>query len=310
MVNRYFIGILSATVMVLFGVTASAQHASRQTEVTVFFRTSSHTIEKTYFGNTEALNKLDKTIDIFRMNIDSVTIVAYASPDGNVAYNTALSARHAASMHKYLNTKYPDVDFKNVKEIVGGPDFDGLTRKIEADSKVPYRREVLEIVRNWGSNPDATFRKLRTLRNGVPFNYIRYHYLPWLRTATTVIFHYNASISLYKEQQEQLGINENAGFQDFVMPKSDVNWGQGSSTDLMPSPVPGQSSTTGSWTSSSTAGAGTVSVPAANAASAQGSEIGHRFQSDAVFLTVGDDCPGKRMFAFVFKRKTEIVSFL
>lgn len=256
-------------VMVLCSYAAKAQHASRQTEVTVFFRTNSSTVERAYFGNAEALDKLDKTIDVFRMNIDSITIVAYASPDGNVAYNTALSARRASSMHKYLNTKYPDVNFKHVKEIVGGPDFDGLTRKIEADSKVPYRREVLELVRNWGSNPDLTFRKLKLLRNGVPYNYIRYHYLPWLRTATTVIFHYNASISLYKEQQEQLGIKENAGFEDFVMPKSDVNWGQGSSTELMPSPVPGQSSTSGTWSSSSTAGAGTVSVPAANATSGQ-----------------------------------------
>lgn len=263
--NRRLIFALSAMVMVLFGVRASAQHASRETQVTVFFKTSSSTIERSYFGNAEALNRLDKTVDIFRMNIDSVTIVAYSSPDGNVAYNTALSARRAASMHKYLNSKYPDVDFKNVKEIVGGPDFEGLTRKIEADAKVPYRREVLEIVRNWGSNPDATFLKLKALRGGVPYNYIRYHYLPWLRTATTVIFHYNASVSLYKEQQEQLGIKESAGFKDFVMPKSNVNWGQGSGTELMPSPVPGESSTSGAWRSSQASGAAVVPPTAVDA---------------------------------------------
>ena len=206
-----------------------AQHAKHSTEITVFFRVNSSTIDLGYFGNAEALTSLDKTIDMFRMNIDSVSIVAYASPEGDYAYNTALSARRAASMRKFLETRYNDVDFKNIQEVVGGPDFDGLARKIEADTRVPYRKEVLDIVRNWGDNPVATFRKLKALRNGVPYNYIRYHYLPWLRTATTVIFHYNASVSLYKEQNERLTVS--GGSSSYVLPQA-YDGGAGSAANV------------------------------------------------------------------------------
>ena len=194
-----------------------AQHAKHSTEITVFFRVNSSSIDLGYFGNAESLTSLDKTIDMFRMNIDSVSIVAYASPEGNFAYNVDLSSKRAAAMHNFLVNRYNDVDFKNIKEVVGGPDFDGLTRRIEADTQVPYRKEVLDIVRNWGSDPVATFRKLKALRNGVPYNYISYHYLPWLRTATTVIFHYNASVSLYKEQNQQITVSENSSY---VLPEA------------------------------------------------------------------------------------------
>ena len=219
------------TVLLMASVIGRAQHASKSTEVTVFFRVNSTVIDLGYFGNAEALQKLDKTIDIFRMNIDSVSIVAYASPEGNFQYNQWLSANRAAAMRKLLVEKYGDVDFKSIKEIVGGPDFDGLTRKIEADPNVPYREEVLEIVRNWGNEPVATFKALRALRGGKPYNYISYKYLPWLRTATTVIFHYNASVSLYKEpdakQQGEVG-------SDYVLPAKSSSVDQTTATAADP----------------------------------------------------------------------------
>ena len=219
------------TVLLMASVIGRAQHASKSTEVTVFFRVNSTVIDLGYFGNAEALQKLDKTIDIFRMNIDSVSIVAYASPEGNFQYNQWLSANRAAAMRKLLVEKYSDVDFKSIKEIVGGPDFDGLTRKIEADPNVPYREEVLEIVRNWGNEPVATFKALRALRGGKPYSYISYKYLPWLRTATTVIFHYNASVSLYKEpdakQQGEAG-------SDYVLPAKSSSVDQTTATAADP----------------------------------------------------------------------------
>ena len=218
-------------VLLMVSTVGHAQHASRSTEVTVFFRVNSTVIDLGYFGNAEALLKLDKAIDIFRMNIDSVSIVAYASPEGNFQYNQMLSAKRAAAMHNLLVEKYNDVDFKSIKEIVGGPDFDGLTKKIEADPNVPYREEVLEIVKNWGQNPVATFKALQALRGGKPYSYISYKYLPWLRTATTVIFHYNASVSLYKEPDaKQQG---DAG-SDYVLPSRSNSANQNSAIEADP----------------------------------------------------------------------------
>ena len=218
------------TVLLMASVIGRAQHASKSTEVTVFFRVNSTVIDLGYFGNAEALQKLDKTIDIFRMNIDSVSIVAYASPEGNFQYNQWLSANRAAAMRKLLVEKYNDVDFKSIKEIVGGPDFAGLTKKIEADPNIPYRDEVLRIVRNWGEDPVATFKALRALRGGKPYSYISYKYLPWLRTATTVIFHYNASVSLYKEPDAKQGESGT----DYVLPARNSSVNQTSATEADP----------------------------------------------------------------------------
>lgn len=174
-----------------------AQAAHTTSDVTVFYRVNRYDIERGYLSNADALSELDSLINRYGMNIDSVSIIAYASPEGHFDSNVILSKRRALAMHRYLRDNYPEVNFGHVTEYAGGPDFAGLTRRVQEDMNVPYRSEVLAIVEDWGNDPDRTFARLKTLRGGAPYAYIRRHYLPWMRTATTILIHFNASVSVY-----------------------------------------------------------------------------------------------------------------
>lgn len=212
---------------------AWAQKASRQSDVTVFFRVNKWDIEWGYLGNFESLTRLDKIVDEFRMNIDSVSIIAYASPEGRYGSNTVLSMNRARAMRNYLETTYPGVDFKQINEFAGGPDFNGLTERLRRDEELPYRDEVLALVSNWGPNPDVTFARLKQLRGGEPYRYIRYKYLPWLRSATTVIFHYNPCVSLYKEDTHRSEATTR-DLTSLVLPKESVKESTTSTFSIIP----------------------------------------------------------------------------
>lgn len=178
---------------------ATSQDAREMGDAFITFRFDDARVDPGYMDNRSQLEALASLVERFRMNIDSVTVIAFASPEGRYSYNQKLSARRARAMRNYLQRKWPDVQFGKIREFAGGPDFDGLTKALADDPQLPWRDDVLAIAADWGSKPDVTFRRLMELRDGEPYAYISEKYLPWLRNATTVIFHYDRNTSLYEE---------------------------------------------------------------------------------------------------------------
>lgn len=70
---------------------------------------------------------------------------------------------------------------------------------VEADRKLPHRKEVLSILRNQKQGKDARMRRLYKLRGGYPYSYIRKNILPYLRTATTCVVYWTADALAEKE---------------------------------------------------------------------------------------------------------------
>ena len=179
---------------------ATSRDAFEVGDASITFRVAQADILPDYQDNALQLERLAECIERFRMNIDSVTIIAFASPEGRYAFNQKLSARRASALHNYLLETWPDVSFGTVREFAGGPDFKGLAALLEDDPDVPFKDEVMALVRKWDVAPEATFRRLMTLRDGEPYEYIREKYLPWQRIATTVIIHYDRHVSLYEKR--------------------------------------------------------------------------------------------------------------
>ncbi len=178
---------------------STTQDAREMGDAFITFRFDDARVDPGYMDNRSQLENLASLVERFRMNIDSVTVIAFASPEGRYSYNRKLSSRRARSMRDYLVRKWPDVKFGKIREFAGGPDFDGLTKALSEDPNLPFRDEVTALAAHWGANPDATFRRLMELHDGEPYAYISEKYLPWLRNATTVIFHYDRATSLYEE---------------------------------------------------------------------------------------------------------------
>ena len=217
--------------------TGKAQHAQYESKVTVYYRVNLCDIEPDYLDNARSLTLLDSLIERYRMNIDSVSIIAYASPEGHFDANVILSRRRAAAMRGYLKSHWPDVDFGPVTEFAGGPDFSGLTRRIREDDAFPYRDDVIPIVSDWGSDPDRTFQRLKAVRSGVPYAYIRRYYLPWMRTATTILIHYNASVSVYQEAGDSHVVTPDGGLSSRYLRPSEVTVYDALGGELLPAGV-------------------------------------------------------------------------
>lgn len=193
---------LLAGVLLLMWAPLQAQHGVWTAGATVTFPVGKADIRPTYMQNQAQLRRLDTLVNAFRMNIDSVSVVAFASPEGRFERNVELSQLRAQAMTAYLHKTYQDVQFGHIQEFAGGPDYQGLSAQILEDEKLPYREEVLDLVQNWGGHPEKAFQKLTALRGGVPYKYIYKKHLPWLRNATTIFIHFNKSVSIYEEPEQ------------------------------------------------------------------------------------------------------------
>lgn len=181
-----------------------AQSMAEKSEVVVYYRHDKHSIDHRYLSNPEAFTTLDSIFLHHADAIDSISIVAYASPEGRSTYNQWLSGKRAESMKRFLRVKYPEVDFSNLATYAKGEDFEGLVRMVEADKKVPHRKEVLRILNNKKLHVDNRMKQLYALRGGYPYAYIRKNILPYLRTATTCIIYYNPAALAEQEVLSQV----------------------------------------------------------------------------------------------------------
>ena len=213
--------LLSVWPLAAVGSGVSSIPSDRSAEATVTFRFDSAMLERDYMDNKVQLARLAEIVESFRNNIDSVSIVAYASPEGNYDYNVALSKRRADALRDYLLSNWSDVRFGLVKEFAGGPDFAGLAALIEGDAEVPYRDEVLPVIRQWGAGTRDGLEELKGLRGGEPYAYVSSRYFPWLRNATTVIIHFDGTKSYYRKAEPASSgsvLSENVGSSSVVHP--------------------------------------------------------------------------------------------
>lgn len=66
-----------------------------------------------YMDNIHVFNALDSLFsshDTVSQKISSIHILAFASPDGNTAYNEQLAERRAINIKNYLIRKFPHID--------------------------------------------------------------------------------------------------------------------------------------------------------------------------------------------------------
>lgn len=179
--------------LMLSTTTLFSQTTHHKAEVTLYYRYDKSNLDASYLTNPSAFRQLDRLMESYEGAIDSIVVVAHASPEGKVAYNQALSERRAATMERYLRDHFKDMELPPLKVYPRGEDFDGMIRMIEQDKKVPHKKEVLRILSQKDVHPDTRVRQLISLRDGYPYSYIRRNILPWLRTATTCIVYFKTT---------------------------------------------------------------------------------------------------------------------
>ncbi len=202
-----------------------------QVESFLDFEVNKVDIRPEYMNNPQELAKIRTMIDELKsdpsVEVKSLDIVGYASPEGSLANNKRLSEGRAMALRDYLGSRY-DFRRNQYQTIFGGENWDGLVKALEAGD-MDYKEEVLAIIDNY---PLETERKakLKQLQSGMPYQYLLRNVYPRLRVAVCKVnfnvknFDVEEAKEVIKTRPQNLSLNEMfmvansypAGSQEFV----------------------------------------------------------------------------------------------
>lgn len=121
-------------------------------------------------------------------HIDSITVYAYASPEGVYEHNVWLSRKRAEAARRYILEHLPagrSLDEECIRLRPMEENWEGLRREIEANYHRADRDRVMEILDARVGNDTKKWR-LQQLDNGYTYKYIIRHHMPELRLATWI----------------------------------------------------------------------------------------------------------------------------
>lgn len=159
--------------------------------IVLYFKINGAILDSAYMDNGESLKKLDDLIKngLMISNLDSITIVASSSPDGNEASNLELSKKRAESVKTYIASKYPYIANELIRAQYIGENWIGFKRLIEKDKNIPHRQKLLEIM-NSKREEGAKEWLIRILADGESWRYIKKNFLPLLRVGAICVIYY------------------------------------------------------------------------------------------------------------------------
>ena len=176
--------------------------------VKVYFRQSESTLDVNYMDNKAALQKFADEVKLYyndpSAHFGQIQIISGVSPEGTKQVNDRIAKLRAQSIVSWINREIgAEVGFR-VDML--GVDWDKLIELVKADSNVPYRDEVLEVltsvpavtVKNGVEQP-LRFNALRQMRKGVCYDYLYRKLFPELRFAA-------ARIEFWREANPELNI--------------------------------------------------------------------------------------------------------
>lgn len=150
----------------------------------LYFRFDKALVDIGYMDNNKTLRHLDSILTDHELclRIDSIHILSFTSPEGNVAYNTRLARQRSAAVKGYLVWKYPHIDQYRIHPRPQGENWQELRRLIVDDPNLPDKEEVLQII-DQQKDSERCKVLLKKLNDGIPYHYIHTHLLRYLRNA-------------------------------------------------------------------------------------------------------------------------------
>lgn len=177
----------------LAAATAAAQVPADSAKV--YFRLGHRQYDPSFENNSSGMNPFVNEVKRHNAasNIERITVRSYTSPDGSNAANERLSRNRCRTISEYLLNE-TGIGPSLIHTEAEGIAWDELLRMVEADADVPYREEVLELLRTtpvWVFDDDNRVvggrkKSLMELRGGVPYRWLYTNIFPALRNAVAV----------------------------------------------------------------------------------------------------------------------------
>ena len=150
----------------------------------ILFPVDRYVVYPDYGDNRQELSKIERSVEtilkIAGSEIESITIEAYASPEGELSHNTGLSERRAAALRDYMATAYGfDAGCFSVRS--KGENWDGLRAAVISSDALTGEEKtgILGIL----DLQDISTRKarLKAYKDGKPYAYLLAEVYPGLR---------------------------------------------------------------------------------------------------------------------------------
>lgn len=167
--------------------TAKAQPKERR-EFAIHYRFDRIDVDSSYMDNAAAIDTIRFCLT-HSIHIDSITVYAWASPEGGYPHNKWLSEKRAAAAKELLLSLAADTTKLNEGKIKISPiaeNWPGLLELVEKDYHRPNRERLLRILRAEGIGEETRKWRIRNLDDGYTWNYLKRHYMKQLRSATWV----------------------------------------------------------------------------------------------------------------------------
>ena len=167
--------------------TAKAQPKERR-EFAIHYRFDRIDVDSSYMDNAAAIDTIRFCLT-HSVHIDSITVYAWASPEGGYPHNKWLSEKRAAAAKELLLSLAADTTKLNEGKIKISPlaeNWPGLLELVEKNYRRANRERLLRILRVEGIGEETRKWRIRNLDDGETWNYLKRHYMKQLRSATWV----------------------------------------------------------------------------------------------------------------------------
>lgn len=174
-------------------------------QIAIHYRWDNSKIDSLYLDNLNQLHLLDSILTDFNSQyIDTLTIVAYSSPEGDPLYNLRLSERRANTMREYIIRNYPNVSPDLIFIDARGENWDGVLNFAKNDLNLPSRDMVLEILNADISYKERQQRLVKLDKGTTYYRYILPNYYKYLRSSASILISYTP----IKDIEEQVQIKD------------------------------------------------------------------------------------------------------
>lgn len=152
----------------------------------IFYKADSVKVNPNYLDNSSQIERILHYLNN-SPRIDSITIHAYASPEGSYKSNKVLSDKRAKDAKRYLLRHSPDSLKLNSDKIKIDPraeNWSGLLTLVEEKYFEENRETVLKILRDTTVGDETRKWRLQNLNSGMTWRHLIDNYMPELRAAT------------------------------------------------------------------------------------------------------------------------------
>ena len=193
--SNYFRTLRYAEIRFIGARTEGADKAGLAALDAILFDINSVEVDRNFGTNAQFLDNLAATLQSLGADgIDSIEIVAMASPEGSVAENDILAFKRAQAAREYIVARFPELEGKiTVRSI--GETWDGLKSAVKEDATLSAesRSEILSII----DSTTSADEKEAALRNRPEWKHLSEDIFPGL---------HRASVSIKKAGKAETGV--------------------------------------------------------------------------------------------------------